>query len=141
MTLAYFLMAVFFLPGSGPRSQTAEPLNVYFSLNPPDRTTREAWLGHRLDRTVLAEWAEGLEATPAQGKAPFVPVDRRDVADVVVEIRRCQIQDDGELVLAGIVDPEARAAPFEMHIIYSPTALRASIPGFWRILRATPENN
>jgi hypothetical protein len=37
-----------------------------------------------------------------------VPVDRRDVADAVVEIRRCQIQDDGTFVLAGVVDPAER---------------------------------
>ena len=140
MTLAHFLIAAFLLPNSGPRSQALEPLKVYFYLSVPDRSTPEAWLGHELDKTVLAEWANALEATLTQGTAPFVPVDRRDVADVVVEIRRCQIQEDGNFVMAGIVDPEAKAGPFEVDVLYTPSALRASISAFSRLVRRALEN-
>ncbi|MGH9459752.1 MAG: hypothetical protein ACRD1X_00930 [Vicinamibacteria bacterium] len=141
MTLTYLLIAAFLLPGSGPRSQSAEPLKVYFSLSAPDRSTREAWLGHRLDQTVLAEWAKVLEETLAQGTAPFVPVGRPDIADVVVEIRRCQIQEDGSFVMAGVVDPEARGAPFELTMLHTPSALRASLSAFPRLVRRILESN
>jgi hypothetical protein len=141
MTISPLLVASLLVSGSGSSSQTAEPLKVFFSLNVPDETTREAWLGHRLDRTALAEWAKGLEESIVQGTAPFVPVDKRDAADVVVEIRRCHIGDEGEFVMGGVVDPEGRAAAFELNLIYTPAALRMSISSFPRILRRVLESN
>ena len=81
-----------------------------------------------------------MEEALAEGTAPFVPVEKPDAADVVVEIRRCQIQDDGTFIMAGVIDPDAKAGQFELDLLYTPRALRMSISSFPRLLRGVLEN-
>jgi predicted Zn-dependent protease len=135
MTLPCLLVAAFLFPGSEFLAQRQEPTRMYFYLSAPDRSTPEAWRGEMLDRSVLAEWAEALEASVTNHTAPFLPVDQREAADVVVEIRRCQILDDGRLVIGGVVDPQARAVPFEVQGLATSNGLTRSLSAFSRVVR------
>ena len=141
MTVAKLLSAAFLLVGTGVEVQNEEKLRVYFYLNTPDRSTREAWQGEKLDRPALAEWASALQEAVEEGTAPFLPVESRDEADVVVEIRRCQILEDGSFVLRGVVDPETIAEQFELNLLHTPRALRDSISYFPDIIRRVRQNN
>lgn len=138
--LPCLLIAAFFFPPAEAPLQTAAPVQVYFYLSIPDRSTFESWRGNRLDLPVLAEWVEALETALSEGTASFFPVEERKTADIVVEIRRCQVQEDGQFVIGGLIDPDARAVPFELYARHTPNGLRMSLSAFSEMVNRILEN-
>ena len=112
-----------------------ETLSVYFYLNHPDRSTREYWRGERLDLKTLQEWSRALAEAIDEGSTPIRPVDAREEAEFVVEIRRCQVTSDRRFVMGGIVETETTSEPFEMHTDYAPINLKGSVRFFAETLR------
>lgn len=120
-----------------PPKQSGEPVLVYFYLNHPDRSTREHWRGERLDLATLQEWSHGLAAAIADRSTVLRPVEKRQEADVVIEIRRCQVLRDTEFVMGGFIKTQSISEPFEMSWVYSPSSLKASVQGIEGIIERT----
>lgn len=117
------------------------PVPIYFYLNFPDRSTQEHWQGERLERATLQQWSRGLAAAIADGSTALRPVETRQEAKVVIEIRRCQVSRDTEFVIGGIIESEAISEPFLIVSRDSPASLQDSVQGLEETIRRIDAEN
>ncbi len=119
--------------------QSKEIVPIYFYLSFPDRSTQEYWQGERLDLPTLQQWSRGLADAIADGSTMLRPVETRQEAKVVIEIRRCQVSGEFTFIIGGIIKTETISEPFQILAIYSPTSLKATVPNLEEVIQRTTE--
>jgi hypothetical protein len=118
MTLAWVVLASW---TAAIPQQSAEPLEtideirVYVELVHLNRSTREYWAGHRTDPAVFREWFVAKVRAAEEGS--FVRfVEKREEADVLLRISRCQRTEDGNINIGGAMKIRERSEPFNSYM-------------------------